>query len=223
MNIDSLASTALLSPQTTESEGADRQEMSTDFETFLQMLTAQMQNQDPLNPIDSANYAVQLATFSNVEQQVKTNDLLTSLGQQMGAMGLAQFAGWVGMEARVAAPAHFNGALVTVFPSVASTADSAFLTVSDENGVEVSRSSIDLTGDPIDWAGVDSNGQPLSSGNYSFNVESYSNGNLIDTTQAQIYARVSEAKFLNGEMTIILEGGVEVNADQVSALRAVEN
>ena len=44
--------------------------LSSDFETFLKMLTTQMQNQDPLNPVDSTDYATQLATFSSVEQQV---------------------------------------------------------------------------------------------------------------------------------------------------------
>lgn len=58
--------------------------LSSDFETFLKMLTVQMQNQDPLNPIDSTEYAMQLATFSSVEQQVLTNDLLR---QMMGGQG----------------------------------------------------------------------------------------------------------------------------------------
>jgi flagellar basal-body rod modification protein FlgD len=53
--------------------------ISSDFNTFLRMLTVQMQNQDPLDPIDSADFAVQLATFSGVEQQVRTNELLGQL------------------------------------------------------------------------------------------------------------------------------------------------
>ncbi len=223
MNVDSATNSTISPPRSAVAEGAKKQEMSTDFETFLKMLTAQMQNQDPLNPIDSADYAVQLATFSNVEQQVKTNDLLTSLGQQMGAMGLAQFAGWVGMEARVAAPANFDGALVTVFPIVAKAADSAVLIVSDENGVEVSRSDIATGDEPIDWAGVDSSGQPLPFGNYSFTIESYAGGNLIATDQAQVYSQVNEAKFLDGEMTIVINGGIEVDASKVTALRAAAN
>ena len=52
--------------------------ISSDFETFLKMLTVQMENQDPLNPTDSSEYAMQLATFSGVEQQVLTNDLLNA-------------------------------------------------------------------------------------------------------------------------------------------------
>ena len=57
--------------------------ISSDFETFLKMLTTQLQNQDPLDPVKSEDFAVQLATFSGVEQQVLTNDLLESLGAQM--------------------------------------------------------------------------------------------------------------------------------------------
>ena len=53
---------------------------------FLKLLTTQMQNQDPLNPIDSTDYAAQLATFSGVEQQVRTNSLLADLGTH-GASG----------------------------------------------------------------------------------------------------------------------------------------
>ena len=41
-----------------------------DFETFLKMLTTQIRNQDPLNPMEGSEFAVQLATFSGVEQQV---------------------------------------------------------------------------------------------------------------------------------------------------------
>ena len=83
--------------------------ISSDFDTFLQMLTVQLKNQDPLNPVEGADYAVQLATFSGVEQQVQTNDLLRDLAAQMSGTGIAQLATWVGKEARVVAPAVFDG------------------------------------------------------------------------------------------------------------------
>ena len=82
--------------------------INSDFETFLKMLTTQLKNQDPLNPIESSDFAVQLATFSSVEQQVMTNDLLTGLSGQMGQMGMAQLASWVGMEERAPMPAQFD-------------------------------------------------------------------------------------------------------------------
>ena len=77
--------------------------ISSDFQTFLRMMTAQMQNQDPLNPMEASDFAVQLATFSGVEQQVRSNDLLAGLSDQMSLMGVSQLAGWVGMEARTGA------------------------------------------------------------------------------------------------------------------------
>ena len=96
--------TSTLSPVTSaKPTSAPRQAISADFDTFLKMLTTQMQNQDPLNPIDSADYAVQLATFSGVEQQMKTNQLLDDLASQFGVMGMSQLAAWVGQEARAAA------------------------------------------------------------------------------------------------------------------------
>jgi flagellar basal-body rod modification protein FlgD len=50
-----------------------------DYNAFLQLLLAQMQNQDPLNPTDSTEYVSQLASFSNVEQGMKTNAKLDQL------------------------------------------------------------------------------------------------------------------------------------------------
>ncbi|MEO0916622.1 MAG: flagellar hook capping FlgD N-terminal domain-containing protein, partial [Pseudomonadota bacterium] len=91
--------------------------ISSDFDTFLQMLTAQMQYQDPLNPIESTDFATQLATFSNVEQAVLTNDLLKDLTAQMNSSGLADMAAWVGKEARAAAPAFFDGEPLTLAPN----------------------------------------------------------------------------------------------------------
>ena len=60
------AATTTFVPQTETTEAV----ISSDFETFLRMLTVQLENQDPLDPTDSADYAMQLATFSGVEQQV---------------------------------------------------------------------------------------------------------------------------------------------------------
>ncbi len=64
-----------------------------DYDSFLQLLIAQMKNQDPTEPMDSAQYVAQLASFSGVEQAVKTNakldELLTSqtLSQADGLIG----------------------------------------------------------------------------------------------------------------------------------------
>jgi flagellar basal-body rod modification protein FlgD len=67
------------------------------FETFLQLLTAQVENQDPLSPLDSNDFTAQLTQMAGVEQQLLTNDLLTSLLAQ-GEGGLGSAAGYLGQE-----------------------------------------------------------------------------------------------------------------------------
>lgn len=193
--------------------------IDSDFQTFLVMLTTQMQNQDPLNPIESSDYAVQLATFSGVEQQVQTNDLLKNLVTQMGLMGMAQLAGWVGMEARAAAPAWFDGDPVTLAPNPASVADEAVLVVYDSNGAEVSRRSIPVSADPVQWNGLTETGSVLGSGLYTFRLESYLNGSQIANTQVETYAPIVEARGENGGTVLILEGGARISSNDVTALR----
>ncbi len=50
-----------------------------DYDTFLQLLVAQMKNQDPTKPMESTEYIAQLASFSNVEQTIQTNEKLDRL------------------------------------------------------------------------------------------------------------------------------------------------
>ena len=122
--------------------------LSSDFETFLKMLTAQMENQDPLNPVDSTEFASQLAQFSSVEQQVRTNDLLSVMGQQLGIMGMGQLQGWVGMTARAEMPVAFEGAPVGVTLNPAAGADLARLVVRDARGGIVAQQDVPEIGSP---------------------------------------------------------------------------
>ncbi len=64
-----------------------------DYNAFLQLLLAQMKNQDPTKPMDSTEYMAQLASFSNVEQAMKTNAKLDAL---MTSMALSQADGIIG-------------------------------------------------------------------------------------------------------------------------------
>ena len=83
--------------------------VSADFETFLKMLTAQIQNQDPMNPIDSSDYATQLATFSSVEQQVLANSYLENIQNALSSSSLARVADWIGKSAKVEGKLWFDG------------------------------------------------------------------------------------------------------------------
>lgn len=193
--------------------------LSSDFETFLLMLTTQMENQDPLNPIESQDFAVQLATFSGVEQQVRTNQLLESLTAGIGLSGMSQLAGWVGMEVRVAAPAAFDGSPITLAPVPEPASDAATLIVRDEFDRIVSREPMPMGVDTIQWAGVGSDGNPLPAGLYTFQLESLNNGEVTGTNTVEHYAIVDEARQGGSGIEVVLRGGSAVLASEVSALR----
>ena len=190
-----------------------------DFETFLRMLTTQLKNQDPLNPIESSDFAVQLATFSSVEQQVLTNDLLTGLSGQMGQMGMSQLASWVGMEARAPTSVWFDGFPVRVHTQPSPTADEARIVIRNAQGTAVESFPLSASQDSFEWSGRDAAGQVFPSGLYSFEVENYVDGNIAGTSTAQVYSRIEEARLEAGRTILVLEGGVSVDADAVTALR----
>ncbi len=208
-----------LSQSSTAPKAAPRSALGSDFETFLKMLTTQLKNQDPLNPIESSDFAVQLATFSSVEQQVLTNDLLTGLSGQMGQMGMAQLANWVGMQARAPVGARFDGFPITLHAAPVSTADSARLLVRDDSGAIVQTLSIPVEGDSYTWTGRDATGQSLPLGIYTFAVESWSQDQLVDSKTPETFARIEEARLESGKTMLVLEGGATVDADQITALR----
>jgi len=203
----------------TQTTATDKDAVNSDYDVFLQLLTAQVKNQDPLDPMSSDDFSSQLAQFSAVEQQVKTNDLLEALGLQMSVMGMGEMASWIGLDARAVAAASFDGTPISVSPNPAASADRAVLVVRDSSGNEVQRQDFTPSTDEIQWAGVDENGAPFANGLYTFEVESYSGDELIATNKAEIYSRVLEAKSSNGETVLVLEGGVEVPSSSVSALR----
>ncbi|WEX88097.1 flagellar hook assembly protein FlgD [Sinorhizobium garamanticum] len=62
--------------------GADASAAALNYESFLKLLVAQMKNQDPTEPMDATQQIAQLATFSQVEQTIKTNKNLESLLQR---------------------------------------------------------------------------------------------------------------------------------------------
>jgi flagellar basal-body rod modification protein FlgD len=63
----------------TVSSALDRTEIASNFTTFLQLLTTQLKNQNPLDPLDTNQFTQQLVEFAQVEQQMKSNDQLSSL------------------------------------------------------------------------------------------------------------------------------------------------
>lgn len=192
---------------------------SSDFETFLKMLTTQLRNQDPLNPIESSDFAVQLATFSTVEQQVLTNDLLADLGTRIGGQGLSQVSGWIGMEALATGPVAFSGQPVPLIATVESQADAAEIVATDARGFVVNRQPIPARSGEVFWNGRDPAGLPLEQGEYTLSVHSLVNDQILARQAPNFYRRIAEAQFEAGEAVLILENGERIAPSQVLGLR----
>lgn len=193
--------------------------IGSDFETFLQMLTTQARYQDPLEPIDSSEYSAQLAQFSMVEQQVKSNELLEALAGRIGSGSIGELAGWIGMEARTTAPAMFDGDPITVTPPQVTGADEAYLVVYNEAGDLVQRQTIAELGKPVQWDGLDDSGTAFEPGRYTFKVESSVLGNVFSTDPAETYSRVVETRLEGDASVLILDSGSSVTSDAVTGLR----
>ncbi len=197
---------------------ASRERMvSSDFETFLRMLTTQMQNQDPLNPMEASDFAVQLATFSGVEQSVRTNQLLEGLMSQ-SVMG--DLAGLIGKQVRSEGAVQFDGTSLDLTLPPMSGVESARLIVRDRFGTIVDTTEVSTAGGKFQWHGLGGDGMPMPDGKYSFEVAGYRAGMLETSAPVQTYSEVVEVRAEGGVSKLILASGKEVAAADVTALRA---
>lgn len=190
-----------------------------DFDTFLTMLTTQMKNQDPLNPVESSDFAVQLATFSGVEQQVQTNDLLRAMGAAGAMGGLSQFAGWVGMEARSTAPVQATGDPVELHYDMPLGAVASEIVLRNGSGLEVHRMAVTGPG-PMVWDGTGASGARLPAGDYTATIESRDSAGKVTTGTVGSYARVAELRAEPDGAVAILDSGAQVPVSDITALRA---
>ena len=189
-----------------------------DFETFLSLLTAQMRNQDPLKPVESTEFVAQLASFSAVEQQIRSNDRLDAILAALGGDG-AGLAEWIGKEVQSAAAVPFDGDPVTLEVEPVKDAERAILVVEDAAGTEVARLPVDPAASSLSWAGETVSG-PAAPGAYRFSVEYLGEAELLETRPGRVYAEVVELRLGGNEPLLVLEGGEEISAEDVTAIRA---
>jgi len=198
------------------SQNQPKPEISSDFQTFLRMLTAQIQNQNPLEPIEASDFAVQLATFSGVEQQVRTNDLLTRLSDRLG---LTELANWVGRDALTSAPQFLDGSRLRLVAPEMEGADRAELVLRDGYGHEVARYPVAAAAREIVFdAPHQANGGPQT-GFYTIEFEGFRDNEVVGGGAALGYSRILEARREGGRVMLVLESGHKVDSEEVSGLR----
>jgi flagellar basal-body rod modification protein FlgD len=102
MTTDTLTSTtssALASVQQSTNPSrseTDRKKLAEDFDSFLLLLTTQLKNQDPTEPLDTNEFTQQLVQFASVEQQVATNENIEKLVAATVSAGIQQAIGYIG-------------------------------------------------------------------------------------------------------------------------------
>ncbi|SET54569.1 flagellar hook capping FlgD N-terminal domain-containing protein [Oceanicella actignis] len=216
MEVNSATTAAAASAGARNSDSA--RQIASDFDTFLQLLTTQMRNQDPLNPTDSTEFVAQLANFSGVEQQVKTNEQLESIRSMLAASasGAVQ---WIGKEVQAPTFARFDGAPIEVAFDAGAPAQSAQMVVYDESDREVARMAVDPASSTVIWDGT-IDGQPAPEGLYRFEQLRSGEDGLERAEPGRVFALVQEVRLSGGEALLVLENGRTVSEAEVAAVRA---
>lgn len=192
--------------------------ISTDFNTFLKMLTVQMRNQDPTNPIESTDYAVQLATFSGVEQQVRTNELLAQLSKA-SSTEIAGLSAWIGAEVRSEAAFKFDGGTHKLFVEPFDGASSARLVVKDTTGAVVSSLDVPVNAREFTWQGKSADGVELPYGTYQLQVSYLDGDKTIGSRPVSAFQRVAEVRITGEGPLLVLSSGQSVSPEDVLALK----
>lgn len=191
--------------------------LASDFQTFLRMLTAQARYQDPLDPLDSAQYAAQLAQFSMVEQQTQTNTLLTGLLET--GFGSNTLAGWLGLDVRLASPTHYNGQEIVIEAEADPIADAYVLIAMDTDGNEAGAQQLSSFDGRASWDAMDHKGSTLPHGNYTFEIAAFLQGREVSRNPAGPFQRVVEAQIANDGPSLVLQDGGVASVSSVVAVR----
>lgn len=204
----------------TQEEPSVGAKLTADFNTFLKLLTTQLKSQDPLQPLESTEFVAQLAQFSAVEQQIATNATLASILDAVSGAGAGALGDWLGREVRAPAPLDHKGGAAEVYPPEAPEgAAGAAMVVRKADGGVVAEIPFALGATVVTWDGKLAGGADADPGAYRFEARYAMAEGAVETRDAEVYARVIEARREDGEIVLGLAGGGSARAADVAALR----
>lgn len=215
------ASNATATASTTATQ-TDKDKFSKDYLLFLNMLTTQLKNQDPAEPLDTNQFTQQLVQFSNVEQQIKVNDKLQLLIDGQGTSGASAALGYLGKDVdangdKIALDADGSAPYQFIADKNYQKVDIAIF---NSKGVEVRK--IDGPKEKglqqLTWDGRDNTGNPMPEGTYTVRVSgSDSSGNKTDLSTI-ISGKVTSVGTENGTPMLTVNG-IPLSADEIIAIR----
>lgn len=191
--------------------------LSNNYELFLSILTTQIKNQDPLNPMDSSKYTEQLVQYSSVEQQIKTNDQLGDLLSVMAATTASSYVSYLGTNVTAAGNTTSlrDGEAEWTYDTPES--GKARIEVRNNLGAVIFSEDADLSygRNTYSWNGRTTAGSTAPDGEYTISIARYDANNRPTVPVAtEISGTVDGIEFTSSGAVLQI-GGVYVSASSV--------
>lgn len=206
----------------TASEAAtSRTRLSDNYDTFLVLLTAQLQNQDPLAPMDSTQFTQQLVQFSQVEQQIRTNEQLEGLAGQYQAAAAGAALSYLGKDAIIEADeTYLAGGAANWAYRLPEAADSMKIQVKDMQGRVVYETTSAARGSGehlFTWDGVKTNGETAADGVYQISISAQNAAGTAITPTVSVRETIMGVDFSGTTPVVITPSGTR----ELSTIRSV--
>ncbi|MCD6706711.1 MAG: flagellar hook assembly protein FlgD [Thiobacillus sp.] len=176
-SVSSLSSAGTTTATSTAQETEDR---------FLALLVAQMQNQDPLNPLDNAEVTSQMAQLSTVQGIEDMNATLDALAASMGVNQVTQAANLIGSAVLVPGDSISPAELENVMGfELSRPADQVTVDIFDAGGGAVRSLDLGPREDGVNllaWDGLTGSGEAAPDGAYTFRINATQGGEQVDST-----------------------------------------
>ncbi len=190
---------------------AGSQELAGNFDTFLQLLTTQLQHQDPLSPLDTNQFTEQLVQFASVEQQINENSnlqTLISLQQTSQATQAMQFIGSnVTINSSTAALSNATNSPASWMLNSPSPA-TANITVTSASGqvAFTGTTSLSSGSQTYTWNGKGNNGIAWPDGNYTIAVSATGANGTAVTVASQVQGTVTAVDTSKNPPQVVVGG-----------------
>jgi flagellar basal-body rod modification protein FlgD len=191
-------------------------QIAQNFDTFLQLLTTQLKNQNPLDPLDTNQFTQQLVQFAQVEQQMKQNDSLSTLISLEKATQTTAALSFLGSSVVVDGDTAklSNGQAAWSFTSDKTA--SAVINIKDSNGQVVYTESRTVSAGPQDfkWNGRNTSGQMMADGNYTISITAKDASGNIAAIATEVQGTVDGID-LNQTPPVLKIGGASFTLDKI--------
>ncbi|GAB4575664.1 MAG: flagellar hook capping FlgD N-terminal domain-containing protein [Rhodothalassiaceae bacterium] len=205
----------------TAAPATQRQGIAQDFDTFLTLLTTQLQNQDPLEPTDSNEFTRQLVAFAGVEQQIVANEKLENLAALTAFNQTLAAVGYLGKVATVPGDTGFHdGASGISFEyELPRTSSDTEIRILDEDGNTVFSGAGETKFGihRFDWPGTDAAGNPFPAGNYRIDIRAEDENNSAIAADLFVREPVTEVE-TSGAVPILTVGGRKLPLNDILAV-----